>query len=123
MLRIVKQGAAWSVMRDGALVRDGESSGVHATEDSAVPARNANSSKTPEHVDPMQWYRRYSNGWLSTVILNEDGRYTGRNLAIRQRWDNETSHGHRGGTQCCRPGREGCSATSMRSRVQLVLHT
>ena len=35
MIRVVQQGAAWTVVRDGRLVREGAGAAVHKTRDSA----------------------------------------------------------------------------------------
>lgn len=73
MLRIERQAAAWSVLRDRTPVKEDGTSGVHGTFHSAVRQVMRLATTHGEHVLPIQWHRKHSNGWITTVSLNEDG--------------------------------------------------
>lgn len=51
MLKVIRQGAGWSVMRNGRLVKNAISSGVHKTKDSAVRHARRIRKETGEEIE------------------------------------------------------------------------
>ncbi len=73
MLRIVRQGDGWVVMRDGVVVKDARGRSVHPTEQSAVRHVIGLAAESNDRIEPRIWTRHHDNGWLAQVSLTEDG--------------------------------------------------
>jgi hypothetical protein len=73
MLRIVRQGSGWVVMREGVVLKDSAGRSVHATEQSAVRYVIRLAAESNDRIEPRIWTRHHDNGWLAQVSLTEDG--------------------------------------------------
>ena len=50
MIKVVKEGIGWSVKRDGVLLTDEHSTGLHVTKDSAVRHAQKVAAETREEI-------------------------------------------------------------------------